>query len=122
MVDIPQDVKVNDPNHRWAFIPDSEGRMHLIDINPYDTPEVEPAFVPANDVVFMLFTRQNPTVAQIINFDLGNLAASNFNPAHPTRFTVHGWNGAPSNPVNVLTNQEYFRRGDYNVSLKVFVL
>lgn len=116
LVDIPQDVAVNDPKHRWAFIPDSEGRMHLIDVNPYETP-VEPAFVPADDVVFLLFTRQNPTVGHRITFDLATLTSSHFNPSHPTRFTVHGWNGAPSNPVNTLSNLEYFRRGDYNVRI-----
>lgn len=115
MADLLKDVDVNDHHHRWAYIPDSEGRMHLIDINPYDTP-VEPVYIPANDVVFTLFTRSNPTAGQRITFDEATLISGGFNPNHPTRFTVHGWNGGPTNPVNVLTNREYFRHGDYNAS------
>lgn len=102
--------------HRWSLVPDSDGAMHLVDLNPMEMP-VEPLFVPANDIAFLLFTRQNPTVAQRITFDLATVANSNFNPAHPTRFTMHGWQGGINSAVNVRVAEAYFQHGDYNVTV-----
>lgn len=106
---------VEDPAHRWTLIPDSEGRMHLMDLNPYDTP-VDPLFVAATDTVFILLTRRNPTVGQIITADLASIQSSNFNPSHPTRFTIHGWNGDRTARVNTFVAENYLRHGEYNVS------
>lgn len=73
-------------------MPDANGHMHLVDINQRGT-EAEPLFNAFNDVVFRLFTRNNPTTpeAQIIQiYNTQQLANSFFNPAHPTRFHIHG--------------------------------
>lgn len=96
------------------MIPDAEGRLHLIDLNAYDVP-VEPLFVAENDVRFLLFTRRNPTTAQIITLNLASIQNSFFNAAHPTRLTIHGWNGDISSRVNTLVAEAYFQRGEYNV-------
>lgn len=121
-VDIPEIVSLDDSNHRWSYVPDGEGRAHLVDLNPYDTP-VEPLYVPDNDVVFLLYTRSNPTIPQILTHnDLASIVNSNFNPNHPTRFTVHGWNGDRTDPVNSVVTPEYLRHGDYNVSLFLNIL
>jgi hypothetical protein len=59
--------------------------MHLIDLNTYEV-EPEGHFVGVNDMVFILFTQSNPTSGQVIQLNNpASLAASNFNPAHPTR-------------------------------------
>lgn len=80
---IPRD----DSNYRFNLVPDSEGKMHMVDLNPLETP-IEPAFNPEVDVIFLLFTRQNPNVGQrIILNNLASVRNSNFNPSHPTRFT-----------------------------------
>jgi pancreatic triacylglycerol lipase len=108
-------AKSEEQAHRWALVPDADSKMHLVDLNPIEQP-IEPSFVAETDVVFLLFTRTNPTVAQRLVFnDVASVRNSNFNANHPSRFTVHGWNGAPSNPVNVRSNEEYFRLGDFNV-------
>lgn len=122
LVDIPEIVSLDDSKHRWSYVPDAEGRVHLVDLNPYETP-VEPLYIPDDDVVFLLYTRSNPTTPQILTHNnLGSITNSNFNPNHPTRFTVHGWNGNPTNPVSSLVTQEYLRFGDYNVRFrKLFV-
>lgn len=95
--------------------PDSEGNIHLLDLNPIDTP-VEPHFDAGTDTIFILFTRRNPTVGQIITWNREVLENSNFNPSHPTRFTIHGWNGDRTARVNTFVAEEYFRFGEYNVS------
>ena len=56
-------------NHRWTLIPDSKGRMHLVDLDPLDL-TVDPVHVPEDDFVFLLFTRRNPSVGKVIGFDV----------------------------------------------------
>lgn len=113
-IKISQNVDASDSKHRWALIPDSEGAMHLVDLNPMEMAP-EPLFVPSIDIAFLLFTRQNPTVAQRITFDLSSVQNSNFNAAHPTRFTIHGWQGTVGSAVNLRVAEAYFQLGDYNV-------
>jgi hypothetical protein len=83
---------VEDNTEDWQMVPDEDGNLHLVDINAVNM-DLEPQFV-AGDIVFRLFTRANPTAAQTIVFNnAAQLAASNYNPANPTRFHIHGWNG-----------------------------
>jgi pancreatic triacylglycerol lipase len=78
--------------HRWTLVPDTNGRMHLYDLNPIEL-EVEPAFDALNDVIFLLFTRRNPTEGQRISFDMDTVRNSNWNSQNQARFIIHGWNG-----------------------------
>lgn len=106
---------------RWVMVPSSVGSMHLVDLDPIDAP-VEPLFVPANDVEFVLLTRSNPTVGQVIRMnDVASIQNSNFNPSHPTRFTIHGWQDSAASPTNRRTAEEYLRHGDFNVSLELLI-
>lgn len=51
---------------------------------------------PDDDVKFYLFTRKNPRDRQSIHadetWDKSNLSSSNFNPMHPTKIIIHGYN------------------------------
>jgi len=77
----------------WQMVPDTDGNLHLVDINAIDM-QNEPAFNAPTDVIFRLFTRTNPTAAQTIALNNNaQLTASNYNPALQTRFHIHGWNG-----------------------------
>lgn len=109
---IPQATK-DEP--RWNLIPDSDGKMHLMDLNPFEAP-VEPLFNPATDTFFLLLTRRNPTVQQPILPNPESLANSHFNPNHPTRITIHGWNGDATARVNTLVAEEYHQLGEFNAS------
>jgi len=83
---------VEDNTEDWQLVPDEDGNLHLVDINAVNM-DLEPQFV-AGDIIFRLFTRQNPTAAQIITFNnAAQLNASNYNPALQNRFHIHGWNG-----------------------------
>jgi hypothetical protein len=66
-------------------VPDSDGVLHMVDLATYEI-DPEAHFDAINDMIFWLFTRSNPTEGQqIVLNDPASLAASHFNPAHPTR-------------------------------------
>jgi Lipase len=109
-------VSASPVQHRWEVVPDSEGSMHLVDLNSFEN-SVEPSYVPETDVVFLLFTRQNPTVGQVIRFnDPQSIANSNFNPSHPTRVIIHGWLGSRNDAVNLLVTAALLQSGNFNVN------
>ncbi|XP_058467031.1 pancreatic lipase-related protein 2-like [Malaya genurostris] len=105
----------------WQLVPNSEGNLHLVNINPYDLPEEEPTepehlFTPESDMVFRLFTRSNPTEAQILQIgSAASITGSNFNAAHPVRFTIHGWNGNGNDGSNTIIRDSFLAVGDFNV-------
>lgn len=109
-----EEVKVEDRKHRWALIPDGSGKMHLIDLNPFEAP-VEPFFNAENDVFFMLFTQRNPTNGQRMTIDADLIRNSNFNPAALTRLVIHGWNNDHQSAVNTQITAAYLQKGDFNV-------
>lgn len=108
-------------NYRWNISPDGEGRMHLIDVNPVQV-EVEPLFNPEADTAFLLFTRSNPTVAQRITWTTASIQNSNFNPAHPVRVAIHGWNSGPTSGAILSPRDAYLQLGDFNVIGWAFLL
>ena len=100
---------------RWELVPDSRGHMHLVDLNALDLP-VEPLYVPATDVIFLLFTRRNPTVGQRIQMNVASIQNSQFIASHPTRFLIHGWTGDLDDEINHSVRSAFLRFGEYNVS------
>lgn len=104
-----------DVQHRWSLVPDNEGRMHLVDLNPVEV-VAEPFFNADNDVFFLLFTRRNPLVGQRIGFDAAAIRNTNWNINAPgTRFIIHGFNNDNRSPVNTMITAAYLRRNDMNV-------
>jgi pancreatic triacylglycerol lipase len=101
-------------DYRWNLIPDGDGNMHLIDLNRAET-EPEAFFNPEVDTAFLLFTRANPTVPQRITWTPESISGSNYNPAHPVRFLIHGFNSGQSSGVNIAPTASYLRLGEYNV-------
>lgn len=88
---IPLNHNKNVDEEDWHLVPDAHGNMHLVDIRNNDIEEIAPLFNAFNDVVFRLFTRSNPTTPQFIQINNhGQLANSNFNLIHQTRFQIHG--------------------------------
>lgn len=100
---------------RFEYIPDSEGRMHLIDMDNYDQP-IDRFFDAETDIVFTLRTRRNPIDGEVVVWnDMNSIRNSLFDPSRPTMFTVHGWNGSGGASVNWRVNEGYFQLADYNV-------
>jgi len=100
--------------YRWTMIPDSEGAMHLVDLNSFEEP-IEPNYDAETDAFFILFTRANPA-GEIIHLEnLASIQGSNFNGAHETRFTIHGWGGGGMESFNRNVAAQYHQRGEYNI-------
>lgn len=88
--------------------------MHLIDANP-EVLEPEPLFDAEVDTAFLLFTRSNPIVPQRITWTPESISGSHFNPDHPVRLLIHGFNSGPSSGVNLAPTREYLALGLFNV-------
>jgi pimeloyl-ACP methyl ester carboxylesterase len=100
-----------------VLVPDGQGHFHYVDLKMAQLEaDAEPFFNGESDMRFLLFTRSNPTEPheiQILN--QASIDNSNFNPNHPTRITIHGWNGNANSGVNILTRNSYLNHGDFNV-------
>lgn len=69
-------------------------------------------------VLFELFTRNNPDVAQILQVDDNALLEqSNYNSSLPTKIFAHGWVGFPDQGYS--SKNEYLLREDW-ISLELF--
>lgn len=93
------------------MIPDAAGRMHLIDMKTYDASKI-PLFVAEKDMKFYLYTRKQ--WKREIKMDVQSIKASSFDRNHPTRLTIHGWNGDETSAVNSRVVEEYLKLGDFN--------
>lgn len=100
----------NDP--QYAMIPDETG-WKLVNLNA--EPELENFFTPETDIVFTLFTNQNPGGEVVQWNDPSWIAGSSFNPANPVRVTAHGWNGDHTSRVNTAVREALFQVGQFNV-------
>jgi pancreatic triacylglycerol lipase len=101
-------------DYRWNLVPDGNGQVHLIDSNPIES-EPEPFFNAETQTRFLLFTRSNPTAAQVLTWTAGSISGSNFNAAHPVRVLIHGFNSGPGSGVNLAPTARYLQRGNFNV-------
>jgi len=106
--------KGNYSTDNFVEIPDGFGGMKLVNLD--EEPAVDPFFDPPADVRFLLFTRYNPTNAQIIRFnDMNSVAASHFSSTRPTKIIAHGWQSNANTPVNTMTRDAYLRTFDVNI-------
>jgi hypothetical protein len=100
---------------RWSIARNDDGRVHLVDLKPIEM-EPEPQFNALNDVRFLLFTRNNPTSAQILNMhDLNTVRNSNWDPLRSVRFIIHGWQSNASTAMNAFITRDLLARADHNV-------
>lgn len=112
--DEPEAIAVPDKlEPDWQLVPDGDGAMHLVDVN--DQP-IEPLFNAWNDVFIRVVTnnnRNNPI--HIILNNAASLHNSPFNPSHPTRIIIHGWNNNGQSAINNMMRNDYLNLGNFNV-------
>lgn len=72
---------------------------------------------PDEEVTFFLYTRKNPLEGQQVNVsDSGsNLKNTYFEPVHPTKIIVHGYNSDMQLDTLVAIRNEYLKKGEHNV-------
>jgi pancreatic triacylglycerol lipase len=88
------------PEPEWTLIPDGNGNMRIISLTEVFENVPETRFVPDTDVIMTIHTQGNQGGTTVPIGNNAALAASGFNPAHQTRFTIHGWNGGFGSSVN----------------------
>lgn len=104
----------NPVEFRFNLISDGDGKVHVIDTRP-NFEEIESLFDAENDVRFLLYTRLNPSVAQQITLTRDSIADSFFNPRHPVRILIHGYNSNPNVAFITSSVAAYLQRDQYNV-------
>ncbi|KAG5672839.1 hypothetical protein PVAND_002928 [Polypedilum vanderplanki] len=107
---LPIEEKQQSP--RWAMVPNQDGRMHFVDLNEIEA-DPEPLFDPARDIVYILFTRRNPTEGQILTEE--NIRDTNWNPSASVRLIIHGWQSDRNTALNIFIREELLASADHNV-------
>lgn len=63
-------------------------------------------------IKFFLFTATNPDTGQeLVEGDIVSLKKSNFNASHPTKVSVHGWEGKWNSSENMLMKEAFLKNG-----------
>ncbi|XP_041975073.1 pancreatic triacylglycerol lipase-like [Aricia agestis] len=100
---------------RYIWMPDGEGKPHLVDLQAPPDMEMLKTRNGANNQ-YRLFTRNNPTSAQIItNGNANSIHNSNWRWGRPIKAVVHGWNSNGNSQVNTLITAAFLAADDCNV-------
>lgn len=94
-----------------VLVPGPDGKMQRIELSRF-VPHRRFIFDLDDDVEFFLSTRKEK--GKEIEPKLRSIKRSSFNKNHPTRITIHGWNGDEANKVNTAIVKSYLKQGDYN--------
>ncbi|XP_019558013.3 pancreatic triacylglycerol lipase [Aedes albopictus] len=112
------EVNASNFGYPKSLVRDANGQQHLVNPNPYRVVDdfLEPSFIAETDVFFRLYTRANPENDQILKpNDTSSIANSHFDPGHPTRFLIHGWNQNNESEFLVKTRHSYLSVDDFNI-------
>lgn len=104
---------------KWHTIPQIDGSFRLLsDSQIKEQMENDPerfAYDPFKDILYFLYTPQNPETPQQLEVGNGDLLRkSNFDPKRPTRVVVHGWTGDIKSKDIQWIRKEYVK-DNYNV-------
>lgn len=82
----------------------------------YGSQEISPTFEAFRDTRFLVFTRLNPTIAQVVNInDMTTVVNSNFDASRPTRVIIHGQLSDAQSDLNIVLTAAYLATADLNV-------
>ncbi|CAH1639581.1 unnamed protein product [Spodoptera littoralis] len=99
---------------RYIWMPDGEGKPHLVDLHePVDERAI--ARNGANNQ-YWLYTRENPSNAQIIvHGNVNSITSSNYRANRGLKVIVHGWNNNGNTAMNPLITSAFLAVQDVNV-------
>ncbi|XP_046993990.1 lipase member H-like [Schistocerca americana] len=92
---------------RWELVPTKDGGVELYDLTQ-PLPEVR---VDTSDVIFELYTKSNPSSAQILT--AGGSYTGNFVASKETKLVTHGWMNEGDHMSAI--RDGWIQAGDYNV-------
>lgn len=97
-----------------VLVPSVDGDFEEVSVE--DAEAFTPFFVPETDIIYELFTQNNPNESQILTMnDPDSITGSYFSNVHPTRFTIHGWTGDGDSSMNAYIRDAYMELGEFNV-------
>ncbi|XP_063709829.1 phospholipase A1 VesT1.02-like [Culicoides brevitarsis] len=109
-----------EPHPEWLKYVDDEGKF-----DPKLLPKskartivgdlIMPAFDAEKKVKFWLYTKKEPVRRQILLEDLESLKESTFDPTHPIRFLVHGWQNDETSDMIQMIKDAYLKKADFNI-------
>ncbi|XP_026319648.1 lipase member H-like [Hyposmocoma kahamanoa] len=115
---------IKDPNEgykegdRYFYFPgDGDGILHLVDTHePVDEDFIRDYVRNSDNNGYWLFTRANPTTADILLLgDVNSVISSNLMFDKNIVFLAHGWNGRGGNTMNILLTRAFLEDNDVNV-------
>ena len=74
-----------------------------------------------NEVSFVLYTQENPTLGQTMKLDQQWISSSFFNRSNPTKYVIHGWFNDQFTPYIVALKEAYLKHGKYNIVSKIII-
>lgn len=78
--------------------------------------EIAPMFDALRDTRFLVFTRFNPTVGQVVSVsDMATVLASNWDSSRPTRLIIHGQLSDAQSELNIVLTAAFLSSSDVNV-------
>lgn len=84
--------------------------------NDDDKQEISPNFEALRDTRFLVFTRMNPLVAQVVSInDMSTVRNSNYDVRRPTRVIIHGQLSDAESELNIVLTAAYLTAADLNV-------
>ncbi|XP_022821802.1 pancreatic triacylglycerol lipase-like [Spodoptera litura] len=99
---------------RYIWMPDGDGKPHLVDL--HEPADVETIARNGANNQYWLFTRQNPTNAQIlVNGNANSVANSNYRANRGLKVIVHGWNSNGNSAMNPQITSAFLAVQDVNV-------
>lgn len=105
-----------EPNPEWLNYVNDDGIFDpsLVD-HPVNFGFNEQFYDAESAVKFWLYTKKETTRRQILLEDLNSIKSSTFNPSHPIRFVIHGWNNDDKSDAIQMVKNAYLQKGDFNV-------
>ena len=90
--------------------------LFVVILSAYGSQEIAPTFEAFRDTRFLVFTRLNPTIAQIVNInDMTTVVNSNYEASRPTRVIIHGQLSDAESDLNIVLTAAYLATADLNV-------
>ncbi|XP_013149161.1 PREDICTED: pancreatic lipase-related protein 2-like [Papilio polytes] len=103
-------------DERFIEVIGGDDKIHIVDLEEKIDEDVLQRMARNPRNRYFLYTRLNPTSAQLLQIDnIDSVLSSNFNPNVPTVVVAHGWFSNQNTNINPVIRDAYLERSDVNV-------